>query len=580
MAKHTHAVAGGGSQSHDHDFPDTDSHGHGPKTEDNDSDKKLLPFRHEMAEMSSKSINDLPDSAFAYIEPGGEKDEEGKTTPRSKRHFPVHDKAHTRNALSRAPQSPFGDKAMPKIKSAAKKFGIKVSMSERRPNPNDGALIELSEEMEMGEGRVPLLRTGEWHFDNAYGDFAVGRDDLQTIKQVFDERVRRQDWPVFFKGQIASFGEANEDHDHHPSRAVGWIRGLEFRDDDHLDAVVDFTETGDRLVKEGAYKYSSAELLRNWKDPETGAVYPLVAYGVALTNTPRVKEMGVIAASEDGAAQLLAFSEGPVSAPFESARRVLMAEENDPDGDGDDDGPVPPCVFQPGYGHCPGFTRWPGDNDGDGVCLMATKGCNGYRAIPPDLQPLPVVASMYSESTHATGEAMTTDGKPAAGAPVETGEPAAATAEKPAEQSPDAAEDKNILASERAARSAAEEKVAKLSERVTTLEAHAKMDKAAGRLERAAEAGRITPAQRQVYEEHLVSLSEDSMEWLLSEIENREPVIKLGEKGVAGSNTTLREDERLDAAAKAYMSERKQAGEKVSIRDALLHVSSTGYGRS
>jgi hypothetical protein len=76
---------------------------------------------------STRTQNDLPDSAFAYIEPGGTKDAEGKTTPRSLRHFPVHDAAHTRNALARASQSPFGAKAMPKIKAAAKKFGIDVS---------------------------------------------------------------------------------------------------------------------------------------------------------------------------------------------------------------------------------------------------------------------------------------------------------------------------------------------------------------------------------------------------------------------------------------------------------------------
>jgi len=84
-----------------------------------------------MADMSSAAINDLPDSAFAFIEPGGAKDASGKTTPRSKRHFPVHDEAHTRNALSRAPQSPFGKQAMPKIMSAAKKFGINVSGDQR-----------------------------------------------------------------------------------------------------------------------------------------------------------------------------------------------------------------------------------------------------------------------------------------------------------------------------------------------------------------------------------------------------------------------------------------------------------------
>lgn len=56
-------------------------------------------------------INNLPDSAFLYIEPGGSKDGEGKTTPRSLRHFPVKDAqgnvdaAHVRNALARIPQS-------------------------------------------------------------------------------------------------------------------------------------------------------------------------------------------------------------------------------------------------------------------------------------------------------------------------------------------------------------------------------------------------------------------------------------------------------------------------------------------
>lgn len=63
------------------------------------------------ATWSTAYINDLPDSAFAYIEPGGERDETGRTTPRSKRHFPHHnaqgtiDLPHLRNALSRGPQS-------------------------------------------------------------------------------------------------------------------------------------------------------------------------------------------------------------------------------------------------------------------------------------------------------------------------------------------------------------------------------------------------------------------------------------------------------------------------------------------
>ena len=85
------------------------------------------------AAMSTADINDLPDSDFAYIEEGGKKDSEGKTTPRSLRHYPIHDAAHVRNALARAAAAIAGDnpeaaaiakKAMPAIKAAAKKMGI------------------------------------------------------------------------------------------------------------------------------------------------------------------------------------------------------------------------------------------------------------------------------------------------------------------------------------------------------------------------------------------------------------------------------------------------------------------------
>ena len=75
------------------------------------------------AEMSGADQNDLPDSDFAYIEPGG-KVEGGKTTPRSLRHFLINDEAHVRNALARLPQSPFESKARPKVEAAARRMGI------------------------------------------------------------------------------------------------------------------------------------------------------------------------------------------------------------------------------------------------------------------------------------------------------------------------------------------------------------------------------------------------------------------------------------------------------------------------
>jgi len=63
------------------------------------------------ADWDANYINNLPDSAFLYISSGGEKDEDGKTVPRTNRHFPVRnandklDPAHLRNAIGRIPQS-------------------------------------------------------------------------------------------------------------------------------------------------------------------------------------------------------------------------------------------------------------------------------------------------------------------------------------------------------------------------------------------------------------------------------------------------------------------------------------------
>ena len=78
----------------------------------------------DKAELSGAETNDLPDSDFAYIEPGGAKDESGRTVPRSLRHFPINDEAHVRNALSRLPQSPFEAKARPAVEAAARRMNI------------------------------------------------------------------------------------------------------------------------------------------------------------------------------------------------------------------------------------------------------------------------------------------------------------------------------------------------------------------------------------------------------------------------------------------------------------------------
>jgi site-specific DNA-adenine methylase len=79
--------------------------------------RRLVPGADLAAEPVEKKrwatayINDLPDSAFLLVEGGGKKDADGRTTPRTLRHFPVRDAdgkldlPHVREAIGRIPQA-------------------------------------------------------------------------------------------------------------------------------------------------------------------------------------------------------------------------------------------------------------------------------------------------------------------------------------------------------------------------------------------------------------------------------------------------------------------------------------------
>ncbi len=115
------------------------------------TESELDHFLGQRAELSSAEQNDLPDSAFAYIEPGGKKDADDKTTPRKLRHYPVHDKPHAQNALARANAQlkddgegkTIAEKALPKIKAAVSKFSTQSNSadlageSRDEPTPED-----------------------------------------------------------------------------------------------------------------------------------------------------------------------------------------------------------------------------------------------------------------------------------------------------------------------------------------------------------------------------------------------------------------------------------------------------------
>jgi hypothetical protein len=82
-----------------------------------------------MADMSVAAKNDLPDSSFAVVLPGGRKDGNGRTVPRGLRKFPIYnadgtpDPPRVRNALSRIEQ----DVDMPEAQRSRAKNRIRAA---------------------------------------------------------------------------------------------------------------------------------------------------------------------------------------------------------------------------------------------------------------------------------------------------------------------------------------------------------------------------------------------------------------------------------------------------------------------
>lgn len=243
-------------------------------------------------EWTAAYINDLPDSCFAYIEPGGKKDAEGKTVPRSLRHLPYRDKDgkpdpdHVRNALARLPQTeiPFEAKreALKKLIAAAKELGIAVDEERYR------------REYRLAEGKlkIPFLRLGTWQHPR-YGVVRVTQDDMRRMQENFRKNVLGR--PPFVRlghdrEEASTFGGA---------LALGWVKDLA-QEGDVLYAVADPTdEAVPRAVREKKLRFASAEYDPDYVDKESGRRVGPVLLAVALTNEPYLTRLPEVVALAD-----------------------------------------------------------------------------------------------------------------------------------------------------------------------------------------------------------------------------------------------------------------------------------------
>jgi len=138
--------------------------------------------------MAELDTHNLIDSQFALIEPGGMRDPGGRTTPRDKRHFPIHTAEAVRLSLAQAPNDPHGKQAMPALIDAARKFGIKPTAAQRAfggMQPDDSRFPERR------FIRFPLeTRTDENKGQHIWG-YAACFDKLSRKLGGFVEQVNR-----------------------------------------------------------------------------------------------------------------------------------------------------------------------------------------------------------------------------------------------------------------------------------------------------------------------------------------------------------------------------------------------------
>jgi site-specific DNA-adenine methylase len=165
------------------------------------------------AQWSRAFINDLPDDAFLYIGPGGRKDDDGKSVPRSLRQFPYRDRSgdvdvpHLRNAIARIPQSTapgltedtkrtLQERARRLLEGAQRAAKAEALRGERGPSVADGPTSrgEVPDLVAIAlQKRIPLLKTDEERYVLGVvlePETVDAQDDIYSAAEVRDAAHR------------------------------------------------------------------------------------------------------------------------------------------------------------------------------------------------------------------------------------------------------------------------------------------------------------------------------------------------------------------------------------------------------
>ena len=198
----------------------------------------------DRSKLTSKERNDLSPSDFAYVDADG------------KGHFPIHDASHVRNALARIAQgAQYGKEALPKVKAAAKKFGIdseeKNSLMLDAVEELRATLADMFDDDDEFRGDLPpWLQKAKDKKDGKDDDSEDDdeddkKSDAKTEKKSdeteADERAKTDpEAPMDGKGDDVHEADEEDDDSEDSARAAAEAEHQEFRDRLLRHRVLDF----------------------------------------------------------------------------------------------------------------------------------------------------------------------------------------------------------------------------------------------------------------------------------------------------------------------------------------------------
>jgi phage I-like protein len=133
---------------------------------------------------------------------------------------------------------------------------------------------------------VEIIRVGDW--TESYKQFVVEQSNLEDFVSNFEANVLR--FPKDKNELPLNYSHETWDE------AAGWIQSLEIRGD-ALWGLVAWTPKARQAIRDGEWRYISAEISWSFEDDETKNKYSNVLTGAALTNIPFVRSMKAVEAS-------------------------------------------------------------------------------------------------------------------------------------------------------------------------------------------------------------------------------------------------------------------------------------------